>query len=622
MEPSIVEGVEAYIVVDKPVHVIGEECRASILLRNASSKEKNVELLVRSTSGEIYKGSTMLSGFDEKVINIMCSSDNPGKNYLDLYVYGVKADHVHYLIVEDPGKDYYVAFVWHHHQAPNYYPDGVIHGPWAYVHVWENKLKPYGLGPYHYHALMLEKHAGFRTTYNLSPSLLAQWDKAIREGVVFSDGKRYEPDTREIELVRETLEKYRKALSRGQIDVLTSLYAHTIAGFLVEVLGMNDIVREEIEYGYKVTEKVMNNNYKPLGIWTPEMAFSMKLVPIYYDLGLKYTVLDDKHHFKGAKGNKKSPYGLYRVVDKSTSKEIYVFFRDHELSDIIGFKNTFNSSIHAWRSAYEFTYLIALKKLEIGSGILTIALDGENWMIFSKTPGLTAIFFEKMIEYMLSLTNTGYLKLATLRELYEKTTPIGDLTWIPTNTWLGSFRKWRGEIEEHEKYWVRAYKDYRMLRAYEEVIGKDNISSSIRWALWHALDSDYWWAEFWHPKVIDTWLKIVEEKLETVFNRITIKKLDIGRSKNECRCIAAIYIENKLDTAIKPLITLSSPCVEEEITHQTTIKPHSESRIEISFTPKYSGKCSFTVSLHASDYIIKQHTIEYDIEPCISPNPI
>lgn len=67
-----------------------------------------------------------------------------------------------------------ILFVWHHHQAPNYDPDGRIHSPWAYTYVWDDHLAPYGKGPYHYHSVLLVKHQSFRSTYNLSPSLLRQ----------------------------------------------------------------------------------------------------------------------------------------------------------------------------------------------------------------------------------------------------------------------------------------------------------------------------------------------------------------------------------------------------------------------------------------------------------------
>ncbi|MEM0326438.1 MAG: hypothetical protein QW733_05370, partial [Desulfurococcaceae archaeon] len=48
---------------------------------------------------------------------------------------------------------------------------------------------------------------------------------------------------------------------------------------------------------------------------------------------------------------------------------------------------------------------------------------------------------------------------------------------------------------------------------YEEKHGRNEDSRKARWALWHALDSDYWWAEFWEPTLINTWLNKAEKHL-------------------------------------------------------------------------------------------------------------
>jgi alpha-amylase/alpha-mannosidase (GH57 family) len=244
----------------------------------------------------------------------------------------------------------------------------------------------------------------------------------------------------------------------------------------------------------------MGGNYEPWGIWTPEMAFSMSLVSIYYDNGIKYTVLDDQHHFHWAEGDKDSQYEPYILVDTSTRKSIIVFFRDHELSDILGFKNNFYSEPHAWRNAYETAYLITEKWLDQGVKTLILALDGENWMVFPKNKHFTAYYLKHLIIYLEAVQDLGFIKLSTLREMYNEVPSRRVLTKIPTNSWLGTFRKWRGEIHEHEKYWYHIADTYRRLRAYESIIqirpGEEEISRRIRWALWHALDSDYWWAEF------------------------------------------------------------------------------------------------------------------------------
>ncbi|MEM3913302.1 MAG: glycoside hydrolase family 57 protein [Desulfurococcaceae archaeon] len=492
---------ELYIVLDSPIHKTGELAKVYIL---ASGRRKNNAVLeLRDYKGILAYVNINLEPGKQTVHALEFQvPKTPGRYELLLRRNGEIVDKAVYKVIEEYEfpQEKYIVFTWHNHQAPGYLPDGRYYFPWAFKHTYEDELAPYGKGPYNYHALMLEKYPGYKCTYNLSPSLLAQWVQLINEGIVFQDGKSISKSSFEAGIVRETLELYRKAASRGQIDVLTSVYAHTIAGYIIEYLNAEDIIKEEIEYGMEITREVIG--IVPKGIWTPEMAFSMKLVDIYSDLGIMYTILDQKCHLEksiGEVGNHLEPYLI-----KGTKGELIVFFRDTDLSNYVGFKNNFKSELHAWKSAYELSYQI-IEKLTT-HGVLTIALDGENWMIFAKSPSLTAYFYSKLIEYLIKIQESGYAVTANHREILNKYNPRRVLRHVPTTTWLCGFTKWHGEIKEHDQYWIKTKQLYSIIKQYEEKHGRDEKSKQARRALWHALDSDYWWAEFWEPSVINTWL--------------------------------------------------------------------------------------------------------------------
>ncbi len=628
---KIIDGLEAYIAMDKPMYRIGVEGKTIILLKNYSGS-KNIKYKITDENDKlIIESNTVIGGGEYKKIEQTVNlPDKPGKHMLKLYINDKIIDEVYYFI-DDPSrrKPFYYTFVWHHHQAPNYLPDGRIHGPWAYTYVWDPHLHPYGLGPYHYHAKLLDMHRSFKSTYNLSPSLLRQWEILLEKGVEYIDGRKYTPDSEEAKRVKETLELYRSALKRNQIDVLTSIYAHTIAGFLTDVLNMHDIIREEIRYGYEVTRRVMGEEYKPLGIWTPEMAFSMSLVPIYYDNDIKYTVLDDQHHFYWAEGDKDSQYEPYILVDTSTRKSIVVFFRDHELSDILGFRNNFYSEPHAWRNAYETVYRITEKWYDLSVKTLVLALDGENWMVFARNKPLTAYYLKHLVIYLESVQDMGFVKLSTLREMYNEVPSKRVLTKIPTNTWLGTFRKWRGEIADHEKYWYKVVETYRKLRAYESLIqakpGEDKYASRIRWNLWHALDSDYWWAEFWKPDVIDTWLHEASKILDELLSKIRVKEIKIKESYYEdYEGEVLVVLENKLDREVYARILVSSiktNIVRDEV-KPLKILPYSTHSRSIPIKPGVTGCIPLIVAVIANNYIVNHNSVEVCIKPYIPQNPV
>ncbi|ADI32144.1 glycoside hydrolase family 57 protein [Staphylothermus hellenicus] len=628
IKPRLINNVEAYLVFDKPAHKTNTEAKIYVLLNNHGMR-RNLSYKVASIDGNKEIISKQINIEEKKFIVETIpieTPDKPGKFCYKLLVDNEQADTT-CLLVGDPSsrEQIYFTIVWHHHQAPNYLPDGRIHGPWAYIYVWSDLLKPYGKGPYHYHSLMLKIHPHFKATYNLSPSLLQQWQIAIEKGVEFTNGEKYDPSHEKIKLVEETLNNYREALFKGQIDVLTSIYAHTIGGFLTDVLGATDIVEEEIRYGKEVTSKIMGNNYSPQGIWTPEMAFSMKLIPIYYDLDIKYTVLDDKFHFFHAGGNKDSQYEPYMVIDTESKKYITVFFRDHDLSDILGFRNNFYSEPHAWRNAYEFALRVAEKWIDKNSKILVVALDGENWMSFSVNPPLTAYFLDKMIIYLEMLADNKFIKLSTLREIYNKVPANRILTNIPTNSWLGTFRKWRGEVPQHEEYWVKTYSAYRKLLAYEEMIGgRDEFSNKARWALWHALDSDYWWAEFWLPKIIDTWLREAENILNERMNKIQIIDARLASKLYEGgKADLIVTIRNQLEKEIRVSFTIGGIGFSSINNDLETVKmnPSSSYTRIIPVKAKFIGEQKIVVSAISKGLIIDSKVIDIDVKPKLPPNP-
>ena len=497
-----ISSTEVYIVPETPIIDPGDKLTINIF----AEIDKAISTSIYSYRGLIAQ-IDLKPGIGEYSVEIYAPRI-PGLYELVLKSGSLVLDRVKFRVVDvfDTTKRY-LAIVWHHHQAPNYLPSGVYHTLWAFTHVYSDELAPYSKGPYYHHAVVLNKHREYKCTYNLSPSLLAQWIDLIENGIRYTNGS-ISRDSPQAEIVKETLRLYREATSREQIDVLTSMYAHSIAGYLIDYLGAEDIVREEVERGVEVTKKVLG--VEPRGVWTPEMAFHMKLIDIYSELGLEYTVLDDKCHLEKSTGSRGSHLEPYIV--KGEKRSLIVFFRDHEISNIIGFKNNFKGEPHALRSAYDLVLRIINKTLS--GGVLVLALDGENWMIFSQRPPLTAFFYEKLVSYLEKCQKHGYLELSTLRDLVRKVAVRRSLNYIPTESWLCGFTKWHGDVKDHGVYWERVKRVYSALREYELKHGKNEVSVKARWALWHALDSDYWWAEFWNPSVIDTWLKTAETLLE------------------------------------------------------------------------------------------------------------
>jgi hypothetical protein len=163
-----------------------------------------------------------------------------------------------------------LALVYHMHQPPWYMSNGKYYADWAFRYVYAPVMRPFfNGGPYIFHAYLHEKYKDIKVNVHLSPSLLKQWVDAVERGFTLVNGEVHPRGSDEVGLVAKALDMYRVQVGRGQLEALTSVYAHTILGYLTSRYEMIDVVDEELGAGMEVTRSVLGVN--PVGAWTPEM---------------------------------------------------------------------------------------------------------------------------------------------------------------------------------------------------------------------------------------------------------------------------------------------------------------------------------------------------------------
>lgn len=170
-------------------------------------------------------------------------------------------------------------------------------------------------------------------TYNLSPSLLWQWDDILNNGAFIESEDHIEyigPWDPRTGLIREAINTYSRLANEGVIEVLTSFLAHPIAGYVIERFEVHDLLRWELSRGKEVTRKVLGVDV--VGMWLPELYYSEKLRDILCDEGIKFVILDGVYHLGEAIRDRSSMYRVYR------HDCLTVLFRDTALSDLLSFQ--------------------------------------------------------------------------------------------------------------------------------------------------------------------------------------------------------------------------------------------------------------------------------------------
>lgn len=586
--------------VDDVVFITGRHYTVSFkLLNDAKESFKGIPSFSISINGNpvlyaVFPEVEIEPGSEKYFATKIKIPDVEGEGLLEFmfedYAKGVVKESMPLIVVKD-GEPIYVSFVWHHHQAPQFFPDGSYKDVWPFLHVIRGSFYGYEGGPYKVHLTIHEKHPLFKDVDHLSPSLLDQWDRSIKEGYHWNNEVVDRNDPR-IRMIEEVLSRYREKVVNNLIEPLGSVYAHTILGFLLrksKEFGMCEFIRALIEWeikkGFKIVEQTLGK--PPKGVWTPEMFWEMELVDIYSKNGVIYTILCEQH-FRKSGGEKDTVYEPYIVEDPISGNRIYVFFRDIRLSDWLSFEVNFADQRQADISARRFVIELVKRRNVKPNGIVTIALDGENWMIMPSYKKYAPYFLERIISY---IERSDIIKMTTLGEYLEKHKPTKILYYVPYGSWIGlSDSQWTGN--EKDETWKYVFEKLKWVESLYHLFSEPNVmlkdpgtplyKAFLAAAI--ALDSDFYWfgEDERERNFVKKWADEAEKIAKSVFERISVDIVE--RAENS----ATLRISNETGYLIKIQVIVDSPNYSSS--HSVKIEPDKDATITI-YVPE-NGKVS------------------------------
>src|SRR5882757_3239010 len=210
--------------------------------------------------------------------------------------------------------------------------------------------------------------------------------------------------TRERELLAKVLPVHGTAAQQGRIEISTSAFYHPILPLVCDTnmgavsspglpLPQNrfrhpEDARAQLERGLSLAESVFG--IRPVGVWPSEGSVSDEVLAIAHELGVQWMATDegvlkrslginlsrDGHGHLDSEGAHRL-YTIYRY--ESAETRMNMLFRDHTLSDLIGFvysgmppQDAANNLIHKIKES---------AKPVLASGqdaMVPIILDGEN----------------------------------------------------------------------------------------------------------------------------------------------------------------------------------------------------------------------------------------------------
>jgi len=291
----------------------------------------------------------------------------------------------------------------------------------------------------------------------------------IQKGRDFTEEDKAAVIKRQVEVLAMIMPEYRKLQDAGQIEVTTSPFYHPILPLVYNTdiarIPSSNILLPRKRYSapadaQKQIEKAVEF-YKerfgrqPQGMWPSEGSVSGDVLPLMEGAGIKWTATDEgilenslkKTISKDTRGNVLNPDLLYKPYRfQWNGRHIDMIFRDHTLSDLIGFSYSKWKTEEAVSDFIRRLETINEKTLKIpGDFLVPIILDGEN--AWEHYPNDGRDFLKGIYA---KLNSHPSIKCVTVSEFLGARKFVDTLPALSPGSWINrNFDIWIGDEEEN-----------------------------------------------------------------------------------------------------------------------------------------------------------------------------
>jgi alpha-amylase/alpha-mannosidase (GH57 family) len=325
--------------------------------------------------------------------------------------------------------------------------------------------------------------------------------RALSEkGSGFSEDDKAALLNKQHELLAAVLPEYRMAAGRGQIEISTTPYYHPILPLLcdtdvarisnphtplpVPAFRYPEDAREHLARAVWFHERVFGK--PPAGLWPSEGSVSNEALEIAMDLGFKWFATDEGvlgrtqniGFWRDAAGYPENGAQLYTPWRLKRKKEMSGFFRDHYLSDLVGFVYSRMGAPAAAEDLHRRIRAIGDRAPAGKTATVSLILDGENAWEYYPENGRDFLrrFYRSVAQdpEIRALTASEAMEAVKDQPVMEQIFPA---SWISAN-----FDVWIGDAED-----VRSWDLLRDAReAYRRAVDRRAASASATSADWEA----------------------------------------------------------------------------------------------------------------------------------------
>jgi alpha-amylase/alpha-mannosidase (GH57 family) len=347
----------------------------------------------------------------------------------------------------------------------------------------------------------------------------AEVSRLSKKGGDFTEADKQALRAKQLELLARVLPEYRRARDSGQIEISTTPFYHPILPLLCDTdiarqanpatplpspaFRHPEDAREQLVRARAYHQRLFGA--PPVGLWPSEGSVSNEALSIAAELGFRWFASDEGvlgrtlnigfgRDAEGVPSNADRLYAPLRV--NLGEREIAGIFRDHYLSDLVGFVYSRMDAVSAAEDLYCRIRVIAERVHSRGPLTLPLILDGENaWEYY---PGNGREFLR---HFYGRISRDADIRALTVSEALRQASEVATVQGIAPGSWINAnFDVWIGhqedvtawellararefyarQLERHERGEANAPTDEQLSAAFEALL----MAEGSDWCWW------------------------------------------------------------------------------------------------------------------------------------------
>ena len=288
-----------------------------------------------------------------------------------------------------------------------------------------------------------------------------------KKGSDYTENDKQSLRAKQLELLARVLPEYRRARDSGQIEISTTPFYHPILPLLCDTdiarqanpetplpspaFRHPEDAREQLVRARAYHERLFGA--PPAGLWPSEGSVSNEALSIAAELGFRWFASDEGvlgrtlnigfgRDAEGLPSNAERLYAPLRV--NLGEREIAGLFRDHYLSDLVGFVYSRMDAGSAAEDLYRRMRIVAERVQSRAPLTLPLILDGENaWEYY---PGNGREFLR---HFYGRISRDPDIRALTVSEALHEASEIATVKGIAPGSWINAnFDVWIGHKED------------------------------------------------------------------------------------------------------------------------------------------------------------------------------